>query len=186
MRRAFSQWHALDDAQWERLRGIFRPCSYDEKAFIALPGHEEHELLFVCEGLLRFFYVDKEGEETNKAFIAENSFAGPLAASAMGLPILYGIQALEPTALLAARHADFVALFDEDAAFDRLGRRLAELILMRKELRTRSFLQLDAKGRYLDFANQHPHLIHRIPQYHIASYLGIAEVSLSRLKRELA
>ena len=46
-----------------------------------------------------------------------------------------------------------------------------------------SFLQQDAAARHTDFVREHPHLAERVPQYHIASYLGISEVSLSRLKR---
>ena len=50
----------------------------------------------------------------------------------------------------------------------------------------RSLLQQKAKERYLDFAKQNPDLVRRVPQYHIASYLGITEVSLSRLRRTIA
>ena len=73
------------------------------RAYISLPGDATHELLFVCQGLLRFYYVSGDGKESNKAFIAENEFAGPLASAMLNLPIYYGIQALEPTTLLAAR-----------------------------------------------------------------------------------
>lgn len=79
--------------------------------------------------------------------------------------------------------SDFVALFEQHPIFDRLGRKLAEWLLIRKELRARSLLQQQAKERYLDFEEQYPDLVKRVPQYHIASYLGITEVSLSRLKR---
>ncbi|WP_414588554.1 Crp/Fnr family transcriptional regulator [Scytonema sp. PCC 10023] len=124
-----------------------------------------------------------DGMESNKAFIAENTFAGSLAAYNLDLPIVYGVQALEPTMLLTASFSDFVALFDQHPIFDRLGRKLAEWLLIRKELRARSLLQQQATERYLDFVKQYPDLVKRVPQYHIASYLGITEVSLSRLKR---
>lgn len=51
---------------------------------------------------MRFYYLAEDGAETNKAFIAENTFAGPLAAAVLKLPVIYGIQALEPTSLLVA------------------------------------------------------------------------------------
>lgn len=144
-----------------------------------------HELMFVCSGLLRFYYLAEDGTESNKAFAAENDFAGPLAASYLDLPVIYGIQTLEPTTMLVANYYDFVALFDEHPVFDRLGRRLAEWFLVRKELRTRSLLQHQAKDRYLTFKERFPQITERVPQYHIASYLGITEVTLSRLKRSL-
>ena len=58
--------------------------------------------------------------------------------------------------------------------------------LIRKELRTWSLQQQRAAERYRDFLDQYPDLAQRVPQYHIASYLGVTEVSLSRLKRSLA
>jgi hypothetical protein len=69
---------------------------------------------------------------------------------------------------------------------ERLGRRLIELVLISKMQRERSFLQGDATSRYLDFIKQHPELTQRIPQYHLASYLGITEVSLSRICGKVA
>lgn len=178
LKSTVSQWVTLSASQWAALRAILHLRRAARREFVALPGDETHELLFVCQGLLRFYYVDNNGRETNKAFIAENEFAGPLASSALSLPLYYGIQALEPTTLLAASFGDFTALFERHPIFDRPGRKLAERLLIRKELRTRSLLQQSTRDRYRDFVRQHPDLVDRVPQYHIASYLGVTEVSL--------
>lgn len=185
LRSAVNQWVKLTDQQWEQFAAIFTEKTVNPQEFILLPGDYVHELLFVCSGLLRFYYLSEDGTESNKAFIAEDTFAGPLAASVLKMPVIYGIEALEPTTLLVADYADFVGLFEEHPVFDRLGRKLAEWLLVRKELRTRNLLQYQAKDRYLAFKRQFPELAERVPQYHIASYLGITEVSLSRLKRSL-
>lgn len=182
---AVSQWVNLNEAQWQQLAAIFRPRRVEARQFIVLPGADQHEIIFVNEGLLRFYYVGEDGEETNKAFIGENEFAGPLASAALGLPLYFGIEALEPTHMLVAQYNDYVNLFEQDLVFERLGRKLTETLLVRKELRTRSLLQQNATERYLGFLETYPHLAERIPQYHLASYLGIAEVSLSRLKNSL-
>lgn len=185
LRNALAEWVTLTDTQWQQVAQIFQRREAALHEHLLLPGAMVHEVLFVCEGLLRFYYLNDKGDEANKAFIAENTFAGPLGASALNLPVLYGVQALEPTTLLVASFADFTALYDVDPIFDRLGRRLAEWLLMRKEVRARSLLQQQAKERYLDFVANHPDLVQRVPQYHIATYLGITEVSLSRLRRLL-
>lgn len=186
MRDAVAQWVSLSDLQFERFLGIFKRKDVPAQSSLLLPGDRVHELIFVASGLLRFYYLDEEGNESNKAFVAENEFAGPLASAALDLPVIYGIQALEPSSLLVARYADFSSLFEEDPLYDRLGRKFAELLLVRKELRMRSMLQKKAAQRYIEFRDQYPVLIQRVPQYHIASYLGITEVSLSRLRRSLA
>lgn len=183
MRIALVKWVDLAEQEWNLLTSNFRVKLVQKHEYITLPGAKIHELYFVCSGLLRFYYITDKGMESNKAFITENTFAGSLAAYNLDLPILYGVQALEPTITLTANFSDFVALFEQHPIFDRLGRKLAEWLLVRKELRARSLLQQQAQERYLDFVKQYPDLVKRVPQYHIASYLGITEVSLSRLKR---
>lgn len=136
--------------------------------------------------MLRFYYVDSEGKESNKAFVTENTFAGSPVSFLLDLPTVYGIQALEATTLLAADYADFNALLDLHPIFDRLGRFFAERLLIRKELRARSLLEQNATERYLNFVKNEPHLLQRVTQYHVASYLGVTEVSLSRLRSSLA
>ena len=185
MHVAIADWVALSDLQWQTLAAIFRLRKLTAREYLLQPGSTDHELLFVCQGLLRFYYPAEDGSEANKAFVAENAFAGALAASALKLPILYGVEALEDTILLTAKLDDFTALFDEHPVFDRLGRKLTELLLVRKELKARSFLQQSAGERYLEFVTKQPDIANRVPQYHVASYLGMTEVSLSRLKKSV-
>jgi CRP-like cAMP-binding protein len=185
MRAAIRPWVALAEPQWRMLKAICYPRMVRNQEHVVYPGTHSHELFFVASGLLRFYYLGENGSESNKAFIIENQFAGSLAAFTLDLPVLYGVQALEPTTMLVASYADVVALYDQHSAFDRFGRKLAEWLLLGKEIRNRSFLQHGAAERYQEFVRHYPHLVQRLPQYHIASYLGITEVSLSRLKRQL-
>lgn len=181
-----NSWIRLSESQWKLLTSIFRVRQLKYKEFVDLPDSEAHEILFVCKGLLRFYYINEEGAEANKAFIAENEFACPVASAILKLPIFYGIQAIEPTVLLSAKYKDFIELCDENPIYERIGRKLNESLLIHKELRARSLLQNDATERYLEFVKKSPHLIERVPQYHIASYLGMTEVSLSRIKNSRA
>lgn len=184
LRFAMREWVPLSDLQWQTFSGMFTQRSARAGEQLLYPGASQHELWFVCDGLLRFYYVGENGAESNKAFVT-NGFAGPLAASALGLPVIYGVEALKDSVLLAADFVSFRMLFDEHPVFERFGRKLAELLLTRKELRTRSLLQQSATERYLTFKQIHPDLLALVPQYHIASYLGITEASLSRIKRNI-
>ena len=186
LRQVINSWLTLDEYQWSLLASIFQVKTLKNKEYAALPDSEIHEILFVGEGLLRFYYIDEEGAESNKAFIAENDFACPVASAILRLPIFYGVQAIENTVLLSADYNQFIKLCDEHPIFERFGRKLNESLLVHKELRARSLLQKDAKDRYLEFIKFSPHLVQRVPQYHIASYLGVSEVSLSRIRNALA
>ena len=183
---AARQWAPLSDAQVAALADAFETRDVDAREPVALPGSDRHHVLFVAQGLLRFYYPTPDGRESNKAFVSEGEFAGALAAAGLGVPILYGIEALEPTRLLAATVERWSALLDTDPAFERVGRKLAERILIRKEQKARSLMVEDARARYLAFVEARPDLVQRVPLYHIASYLGVTDVHLSRVRRELA
>ena len=182
---AAQEWVTLTERQWRTFAGIFDVRALEAGEHLHYPGDSAHKLIFVSSGLLRFYYPAEDGKESNKAFLTEGSFGGALAAASLGLPLIYGVEALEETSLLAADLADLSALYDEHPVFDRFGRKLAERLLTRKELRVRSMLQQNAKERYLALRQTEPALVKRVPQYHLASYLGVTEASLSRLKRDL-
>ena len=124
MRTALASLVEIPDEQWGTLTDLFQVQLAEKHEYVALPGARTYKLFFVCEGILRLYFVTSNGMESNQAFAVENMFAGSPAAYAMGLPAFYGVQALEPTVLLVAPYARFVALFDEHPIFDRLGRKL--------------------------------------------------------------
>ena len=173
----------LTEDEGRRLAAVFEARTLGAREPFALPGGAGHDVLFVHRGLLRFYYPSDGGKESNKAFVAEGEFAGALGAAALGVPPLYGIDALEASTVLVASCGALADLMDRDRALDRFGRRLAETILARKERRARSFMQQSAAERYADLVRSRPDLVQRVPQYEIASYLGITDVHLSRVRR---
>jgi CRP-like cAMP-binding protein len=186
MRQTLSQWADFEDSEWNMLENIFRIRKVEKGETLLRPGETAKGILFVCSGLLRYFYRETDGREVNKAFLYEDTFSSPLTACALDKELGCGVQALEPTVILVAEAAEFNSLYDAHPVFDRMGRKLGEWWMARKESRTRAFQSQDARERYLDFIRMHGSLAQRLPQYHIASYLGIAEVSLSRIRRGLA
>jgi CRP-like cAMP-binding protein len=198
MRETLSQWADFHDIEWEMLRTLFRPRRIGKSGYALKPGEKPSEILFICSGLLRYFYAGgggyngkegkdgREGKDSNKVFLTEGMFSSPIAGCPLSPEAGCGIQALEPTVVLAADAAAFNSLYDRHPIFDRLGRKLGEWWLGHKESRARAFQTQDARARYLTFTRVHGDLAQRIPQYHIASYLGITEVSLSRIRRNLA
>lgn len=180
------RWAPLDADRQLELASRFEVRRVAAGEALAMPGDDRHEILFVAEGLLRFYYCGADGKESNKAFVIEGEFAGAVASAQLGVPLLYGIQALEPTTVLASSYAAFSALMDADPAFERLGRKLAETILARKERKARDLMLKTASERYADLLQTRPDLVQRVPLYHLASYLGMTDVHLSRVRRELA
>jgi len=76
-------------------------------------------------------------------------------------------------------------LYDRHPVWERIGRIKAERLAIQKEFREKEFLLDTAETRYRRFLKEFPDLTDRIPQYYIASYLGITDVALSRIRKKM-
>jgi CRP-like cAMP-binding protein len=176
---------APPQAQWEDFASCFSARELARDDYFLHAGDVSEWLCFVNSGLLRFFYLNADGKEFNKSFSRENDFAGAYSAWLTGEPARFSIQALEPCYLLQARFDEIVALFETHACWQKLGRLLAEQLYIRKEQREAEFLLDDAETRYRNFKRQYPGLESRLAQYHVAGYLGITAVALSRIRSRM-
>lgn len=178
------QYSKLNLEEFNMLLKIFKLRKHRNKSHIVDPSEYNNSIFFIISGLVRYYYLTNDGKEWNRAFLSENMMSTSFSKD-IGRVDPYGIQAIEDTEILFADFADFQLLFDNNPMIERLHRKLVEKILIAKMARERSFLQSSAKVRYVDFSEQFPNLFQRIPQYHLASYLGITEASLSRLINEI-
>jgi len=183
---AIQRLSPLPEKDGSKLVNLFQLSEYHKQAHIVQPTEEDSRLFFICSGLVRYYYLDEKGGEWNKAFLTEDTLSASFSKDFLGDRSPYGIQALESTVLLTANYLEFEALFESSPMIERLGRKFIEQILISKMQRERSFLQSDTKVRYLDFLSHFPDVAQRLSQYHIASYLGVSEVSLSRIRSQLS
>jgi CRP-like cAMP-binding protein len=140
---------------------------------------------FNLAGLLRLYYIDDKGNEITKHFCLENTCAISYAAFIQREESKVYIQALEDTRLLVVDYRTYCKLLDSHSCWREVARKLAELIFILKQKREAGLLLHDAGERYMQFLADYPNLENRISQYHIASYLGIAPESLSRIRAHL-
>ncbi len=185
LKTALSPWGNLKDESLHQLVNIFTPCNVQSGAHLIMPGEAFERIIVVVNGLLRFYVTDEDGNEWNKNFLFEHSISGPLAEHSEPWPGFYGLQALEDCTVLLAPVNQFRNLVNNDVNLDQTIRHYVSALLQRKANRLTGFQRLNATGRYLEFCKEYSAVIRRIPQYHIASFLGISEVSLSRLRSQL-
>ena len=136
---------------------------------------------FCIEGLFRMYYTHMDGREYNKSFVQENQFFTSYGAMVSGEPSYFSIQAIENAKIMVSPYALLERLMERSHMWERFIRKGVEQLYIKKEERERQLLFLTAEERYNVFHSQYPGLSGRIPQYHIASYLGITSVSLSRI-----
>ena len=174
----------LSSKEFSSLIKLFKLKKYKYKEHLVNPTEENNSIFYIISGLARYYYLTDDGNEWNRAFLSEDMMSISFSKD-LGWIEPYGIQAIEDTVILSANFSDFQSLFDSNPMIERLYRRLIESILIKKMNREQSFLQSSAKMRYMDFFEQSPHMFPRITQYHLASYLGITEASLSRIVNEI-
>lgn len=184
LRQTLEHFHPVPDSIWSDLAGIFTATRIQRSAELVAAGGRNDTFFFVTEGLLRIYYLDREGRERNKAFIEAGGFAGAMSSFSASRPSPFNIESLEPGYALSARWEDMESVYQRNPSLERLGRRIAEWLLDKKVSRERELLELNATERYQAFLKTHPSLVNRIPNYHIASFLGITDVSLSRIRQK--
>jgi CRP-like cAMP-binding protein len=175
----------IPDEEWAKIESLFGSKSLKKGEILLEQGEASNQFYFITKGLVRFYYTTSDGKEYNKNFHTENEFIGSLLTIKKGIPSTFSIQALEPCELISISYTEFNKLFESHPCWERIGRIMAEELAMKKELREKEFLLDTAEVRYNSFKNEFSDHIDRINLGQIASYLGITQVQLSRIRKNI-
>jgi CRP-like cAMP-binding protein len=139
---------------------------------------------FIVKGCFRVFFL-KEGKEITFDFFCENRFIVDYESYFRKQPTLFYFQAVEPSTLLILNDTCIEMLFEKPPNGQRLQRIILEAVFFRFRDQLLSLYTDKPEERYLNLLQSQPELVQRVPQYYLASYLGIEPESLSRLKRRI-
>ena len=173
---------SFDSESLEQLVSKFSRLHLKKGDAFAKKGEYSSQFAYVESGVLRSFYCKDNGEQYNKTFFTEDSFVGAYSSLATGKENRIDIDCLTNCTLWVANFESITQLFDQHPLIERLARILAEQFFVDKEKREIELVTLNAKDRYAIFQQELPDLEQRIPQYHIASYLGVSPTQLSRIR----
>ncbi|MCA9609020.1 MAG: Crp/Fnr family transcriptional regulator [Myxococcales bacterium] len=186
LRRALDALAPLTPREWEVGRAAAKLIRLEAGEPWESAGDVPSRFGVVARGLVRKYYVDVEGRERIRAFVSEGGFVGAYAALLTGGVSELHIQALEPTELWSLDHQHLRGLAVRgEGAWERRARVLAETAFVEREGRERELLTLSATERWLALCRREPELVERARQKHLASYLGITPVALSRIRARL-
>lgn len=157
----------------------------EKDSYLLQPNEYCEYTFFVEKGLLRQFSIDEKGKEHILAFAPENWFVSDRESVHFQKPSSYYIQALEDSRVVLLNN-DFIARLGKAfPAFSNFNLQLLHNHIRHLQKRIELLLSASAEDRYLQFIKMYPDILLRVPQSMIASYLGIAPESLSRVRREL-
>jgi CRP-like cAMP-binding protein len=181
LKKDFQKLAAIPDDEWIHFAKIFQRKTFKKGEFFVLAGNFSTNFGFVEKGLMRYFYTTFEGQDFNQAFKIEKDLIFSFTSMLIGEPSNFSIQALEDTTAYVGNYHDTQALYSRHSCWQELGRRIAEINFIIKTKKEEQFLLYGAQERYENFARDYPHLLARVPQMHIASYLGVSPETLNRI-----
>lgn len=175
----------LKDNEWEMFSRFLKRIAFPAKTQIISEGNIAKNIYFIESGLLRAYHL-QEGKEINTYFACDNQFISTFSSFINQAPSHEILETLEDSFVYELSYQNLTSLYEESRKFEKLGRILAEKNYLCLIDRIHSMQTKTAKEKYLEFiANYDKKIVLRVSQHHIASFLGIAPESLSRIRKEI-
>lgn len=174
----------------ERLDGYAEKCERLEvpaRTMLLREGEISRRCLYVEEGCLRVWFND-QGKDVTFQFCFENQGLSSIESFLKHTPSMFTIETIEPSVISVLKMTDFEAIMQELQDDPAVLREAINILFNRQLHYMREFLSFikdTPKQRYLDLVAERPHIVQRIPQHYVASYLGITPVHLSRIRNGL-
>jgi CRP-like cAMP-binding protein len=141
-------------------------------------------LYFIKKGILRAFFYHN-GKEITDWFGIENMVVGPIIRSFPIKETSHKVEALEDCELIGISFKDLENLYQKHHDVERLGRLIAIQTVLHLQYKIDSLQLFTAKERYDDFLKRYPELLNRVSLGYISSYLGMNQVTLSRIRKTI-
>ncbi len=185
LKKVMDSYSPISNGTWAVLKAICDFRKVEKNCILYSSGDLPTSFSFVYTGLFRVFITDTKGNEYNKLFFDEGTFPGAMTALLTATPSRLTIESLEPSSVIVINFSGFrnLLLEADDLKLFQIYY-LEKNWLLAKDAREVEIVQEDATQRYQRFLKEHPSICARIPQYHIASHLGITPTQLSRIRKK--
>jgi len=174
----------LSEQDVETIESYVYPLELKKREFLVTEGQVCKYNYFVEKGCLRMFYVNEKMTEITVQFALETWWLSDYFSFARQMPSEYSIQAVEKSLAIAIDYSEQDKLFAEVPQLERYFRIMMQRALAASQLRIKLIYQLSKEEMYRHFNASFPAFFQRVPQYMIASYLGITPEYLSELRKK--
>ena len=174
----------LSATEKDRLSTLLQEASLNKREFLLRQGASCKHIYFVNSGILRAYYVSREGKDSTIMFATSNWWITDMHCFLNELPSMVNIQVVEPAVVLKLSKRDLETLYLNMPQFNVYFRILIQNAYCREQLRTMQNLSLPAKDRYEHFLKKYPAIAASVTLKQIASYLGITPEFLSAIRAQ--
>ena len=184
LKEYFNSISTLSESTWDKISPFFKEDRLLKNEYFAEENKTAIQIAFLKTGVVRAFFINQEGKDYNKQFFVGQSIIGAYSSLLTGNVNLIAQQALTDCVIYTCDYVSLTKLYKECPDLERFARKIAEYYFLEKEKKEIEIVLLDASQRYILFKKEFPTLEQQIPQFHIASYLGISATQLSRIRRQ--
>ncbi len=179
------QFGHLNKHQVALITSKAKEVSFQKDAYFSEACKIPKQVGFVIEGVFRGCYYNNLGDEITRCFISENSLMSDYINFEANTASSEYIQACTNSKIIVFSKESWEELSQIIVGWDTIKNKMVQLCMYQKS-RSNPVISQDATTRYLEFMDNHPTLINRIPLNYIASYLGITQQSLSRIRKNIS
>ena len=177
----FNQFNHLSDEAIKAIADISKPVKIKKNQNLQSIGHTCRTIYFIKKGVARIYYYKDEIEIT-ESFAFENAIIARVESLFTGKSSRKAIQMIEDSELIGINSPKLFELYDRFPEIERLFRKIFEIAYVETVKRVESIQFHSAEERYNALLKESPNVLQRVPLKYIASFLGITQVSLSRIR----
>lgn len=182
----YLQKAGLTEEEFEKIEQFVIVKSIEKGSLLLQPNEICQHSFFVEKGLLRSYTIDENGKEHIIQFAPENWIISDRSSSFFNEPSQFYIDAIEETEIVLINTKFITSVCEVSSSFKKFNETALQKHIRQLQKRINLLIGANAETRYMDFIAHYPDLLLRVPQWMIASYLGITPESLSRVRKELA
>jgi len=177
---------SMNDKDISESRPFWKARKMNKGDYFNMQSMVCNDLGLIVKGIFRIYYRDPgTKEDKNIYFFSENQFVVSFRSFISQNTCWYFIEAMEDSEIFFISYKDLNSLYETNPNWGKFGRLLAELFFKLAQTRTEEFIFYSHEQRYIRLLEEHPDIVERIPAYHISSYLGITNPSLSRIRKRV-
>jgi len=185
--KAYLQARApFTEQEFDFIRTLFIPRELRAGESLHQAGETAKYAAFVATGCLRSYVIDPKGKEHIVMFAPENWWLADNISLATKTPSQYFVDAIEDSGVLLIDPGSHEKLVENSPGYAAAFRKGLQRHAAVKDQRIVKSLSSSAEERYLDFLKTYPSIATRVPQWMVASYLGLSPETISRIRKKLS